>query len=728
MAFCIECGQKLVEGAKFCFNCGKQVVQIPIETNENISKSQSVASKAKKSQDKQFPLFNSQIAFDGDLVSVIEVGKIFLEFAWAKRNRFVELYNSKIRTLDDLFELGLPRFVDDIRESINLGVKTLMNYGVDYIDSNRLTDIASEYIDAEKVWNIFFEEANRIAEEAERLALYRNAQRASRSRWQGGGFGLAGAIKGALAAGAMNVATGAFRGIGDSLTNSSDRAKIAGMKKSIITNSNTLPTLSTGIYNCCFGVFFSVYKILSDEGILVYKFEDMKNHNARLNNYLKLHHNQELGTNEVVKFLCECIQKNPFGSKYYIELYKLRLSNRKDILPIATFVGLKGEYQYKINILDEVTISQIDKRMPEDTIPELEKKISLMVEMRKENKALSIENFIEKYKKKINELEEKNTTQKKIEYTLDLLRESKTEIDNALQKGNVIFVWDKVNKGNSYAEYALARYYSNLCKKDIDDYNISALSKKLSEVEVYAKAGNAFAKYIINDNLYDIYTIDRRNTSRASEAAKIVIDIANKNNNISAMTTMGFWGSHGYNNATPTKADGVKLLMKCAELYHPTAMAWLGSYYRTGEHGLPIDKNKARYYLTIAADFGHPYAKKELEKLNNNNTSNSSCYITTAVCTSFGKPDDCYELQAFRGFRDDWLKKQADGESLIQEYYETAPQIIEKIDLRADSATIYQHIWEIYLSKCLSFIETKEFERCKQQYICMVEDMRHKYI
>lgn len=309
-----------------------------------------------------------------------------------------------------------------------------------------------------------------------------------------------------------------------------------------------------------------------------------------------------------------------------------------------------------------------------------------------------------------------------------MLRESKAEIDNALQNDNVKFVWDKVEDGNSYAEYALIRYYSNLCKKDIDDYNVSALRKKLSEVEMYAKSGYVFAKYIINDNLYSIYARDGRNTSLASESAKIIIDIAQKNNNVSAMTTMGFWGSHGYNHATPTKTDGVKLLMRCAELYHPTAMAWLGSYYRTGEHGLPIDKNQARYYLTIAADFGQPYAIKELEKLNNNNTSSSSCYITTAVCTSFGKPDDCYELQAFRDFRDGCLKNQAGGESLIQEYYETAPQIIEKIDLREDSAIIYRHVWETYLSKCLSFIENKEFERCKQLYVCMVEDMRHKYI
>lgn len=728
MTFCIECGQKLVDGAKFCSNCGKQVTQIQSDTTDVIDNVKVQTVKSKQSQNKQFSLFNNQIIFDGDLVSVIEVQKKFLEFAWDKRNKFVELYNSKINTLEDLFDIGLPQFISDIQEAVNLGVKTLMEYGVDYIDNGRLTDLASEDFDIENVWQPIFNEANIIDEEAERLATYRNVQRASRSRWQGGGFGIGGAIKGALTAGAMNIATGAFRGIGDSLTDSSDRAKIAKMQRDVISNRDTLSKLSNGIYDCCFSVFYSVYEILCNEEILVYEFEDMENQNARLNNYLELHRKRELGTNELVQFLCECIQLNPFGIKYYVELYRLGLPNRKDILSITMFVGLKGEYQYRINSIDKLAISQIDKRMPEDTIPELEQKIASLEEISKENTGISVNSYINKYKKKISELKEVNNTQRKIEQTLDLLRASKNEIDNALQNSNLYFVWNEVNKGNVYAEYVLERYYSNLCKKDIENYNVSALNQKLSEVEKFANAGNAFAIYIINYILYDMYSRDRQNTTLASESAKIIIDIAKNSNNISAMTRVGFWGSEGYNIVTHTKADGVKLLKKCAELYHPTAMAWLGSYYRTGKNGLVIDKSKAKYYLTIAADFGQPYAVKELEKLNNDDTSSSSCYITTAVCTSFGKPDDCYELQSFRCFRDNWLKYQEGGESLIKEYYETAPQIVEVIDAREDSATIYQYIWENYLTKCLSFIETKEFEKCKQLYIRMVEDMKLKYL
>ena len=53
------------------------------------------------------------------------------------------------------------------------------------------------------------------------------------------------------------------------------------------------------------------------------------------------------------------------------------------------------------------------------------------------------------------------------------------------------------------------------------------------------------------------------------------------------------------------------------------------------------------------------------------------CYITTAVCESLGKPDDCYELNLLRDYRDSYLMKQEDGEALVQRYYDIAPTIVK---------------------------------------------------
>ncbi len=99
----------------------------------------------------------------------------------------------------------------------------------------------------------------------------------------------------------------------------------------------------------------------------------------------------------------------------------------------------------------------------------------------------------------------------------------------------------------------------------------------------------------------------------------------------------------------------------------------------------------------------------------------SGCYITTAVCEEYGKPDDCYELTAFRGFRDNWLKEQPDGQELIKRYYDSAPAIVEKINKQPNRTEIYRYLNETYLSKCLAHIEAGENEQCKALYVAMME-------
>lgn len=104
------------------------------------------------------------------------------------------------------------------------------------------------------------------------------------------------------------------------------------------------------------------------------------------------------------------------------------------------------------------------------------------------------------------------------------------------------------------------------------------------------------------------------------------------------------------------------------------------------------------------------------------------CYITTAVCLNSNKPDDCYELQAFREFRDEWLSNQSDGKELINRYYFIAPQIVKLINASNNKNEVYNMINKEYLKPCLEHIEKKEFDLCKNKYTQMVLDLAKRYI
>lgn len=111
----------------------------------------------------------------------------------------------------------------------------------------------------------------------------------------------------------------------------------------------------------------------------------------------------------------------------------------------------------------------------------------------------------------------------------------------------------------------------------------------------------------------------------------------------------------------------------------------------------------------------------------NNGFRTRFCYITTAVCESRHKPDDCYELNLLRDYRDHYVMNQPDGELLIRQYYDVAPTIVKHIGQQENSAEIYENIWTEYLSPCIRLIEEDRNEECMDVYRNMVNDLQQKY-
>lgn len=104
------------------------------------------------------------------------------------------------------------------------------------------------------------------------------------------------------------------------------------------------------------------------------------------------------------------------------------------------------------------------------------------------------------------------------------------------------------------------------------------------------------------------------------------------------------------------------------------------------------------------------------------------CYITTAVCKSLDKPDNCYELTLLRDYRDDYLLKSDDGMADVKEYYNIAPTIVKRIDRLENASEIYQGIWQEYLSPCVHLIEENKKAECQVLYSDMVHKLEEKYL
>jgi hypothetical protein len=108
----------------------------------------------------------------------------------------------------------------------------------------------------------------------------------------------------------------------------------------------------------------------------------------------------------------------------------------------------------------------------------------------------------------------------------------------------------------------------------------------------------------------------------------------------------------------------------------------------------------------------------------------SGCFITSAVCRTFGKHDDCQELMAFRHFRDSYMAEREDLNREVQNYYEIAPAICAAIDAKGDSLAKqeYARIWDEHLSKAFEALRNNELEKTYDIYKKMVLSLEEAYL
>ena len=71
----------------------------------------------------------------------------------------------------------------------------------------------------------------------------------------------------------------------------------------------------------------------------------------------------------------------------------------------------------------------------------------------------------------------------------------------------------------------------------------------------------------------------------------------------------------------------------------------------------------------------------------------TGCYLTTACVDYFGKPDDCYELETLRSFRDGFMQTSTEMKEAAKKYYVIAPKIVAKINSLPNKASVYQKMY-----------------------------------
>jgi Asp-tRNA(Asn)/Glu-tRNA(Gln) amidotransferase C subunit len=293
----------------------------------------------------KFKLYDQEVTFSDEQSLYNSIRLRYEEFSKEAAEEFKEYYK-KVGNLDNFIEKGM----EIGSKIINLYVGKLLDELVKLnIYDWTLNSIESKYGKIYlKDWVMAFVDVENqymeIVLHGEQLDAYRIARRENRGRWQGGGFGLEGAVKGAAMAGAMNLVSGAVYGtanlIGKGITMAGDSIK----KRGIYTNQDTIASLTNGIMLSVFRLHFVLCDILKIPTMPI----NAEKSQALLENLSRI---QDVQKQQ--ELIVQGLFYNPYNSK----LYKFAVENMKDkkgeLQKFADFFGYKETVLgYKIDIIE----------------------------------------------------------------------------------------------------------------------------------------------------------------------------------------------------------------------------------------------------------------------------------------------------------------------------------------------------------------------------------------
>ena len=199
--------------------------------------------------------------------------------------------------------------------TVKMAVGCLYQSGI-YMTENQFWD--KYYYDYKMDYKPYFDkvlnEYSRIRNLESQMKAYREAEKVSRGKWQGGGFGFGGAIKGAMMAGALNMGSSALHSFGDASNKRSDNAQVRSRLDNLYRDSETSSTLCDSIKNCVMNIYQALQKELKRNGV-VSKVVELNHEKA-----IALYENvveYESDKDIIRQKLAECIMYYPGEKKFY---------------------------------------------------------------------------------------------------------------------------------------------------------------------------------------------------------------------------------------------------------------------------------------------------------------------------------------------------------------------------------------------------------------------------
>lgn len=126
-------------------------------------------------------------------------------------------------------------------------------------------------------------------------------------------------------------------------------------------------------------------------------------------------------------------------------------------------------------------------------------------------------------------------------------------------------------------------------------------------------------------------------------------------------------------------------------------------------------KNGYKRYCTWYKSYVDP-DDRTCSHYDSGSSGSGGCYLTSACKWGKGLLDDCPELNILRTYRDTYLKVRPEGPEIIKHYYTIAPKIVNSINEKVNSETIWVSIYNELILKCVALIKLGKNDETYELY------------
>ena len=671
------------------------------------------------------PIGQYEVKFKTDCIVYSNLSSYIFSIASSAVSEFKQYYQNNVKNMEDWVGKAIPKaivLVDWMQEKAEklLIASKIYGYNAGALGSGIDMTCFSERMEA--VIGRYAE----VCENIEQTKLLRQlTNHSSSGRFVGGGFGFSGAMGGIMAAGVANAGAGIVRGVKNGITSIGDEMRNDAKKRAVFQNPENYNLLEEMIVHVSRALHNICWKIIQKETNHVHSVYNNGNKSKMLVTHaLEYAQSEEEFWADIILALENC----PYDSKVYEAVYTRYY---KDILLISQLKEI-----YKLFLLDnlddkidELYDNEMEKvlQLPERTSAEVSLKMKT-VKQQANAFGLDKREELQRLDALWSSLKEKEDEKEKYLNLLDKNIQIALAVEEAMEKRDFETIFKMIEAGSTIAEERYILYYITKIKNEnhTELYNSIALNAGKHRAYLCIAGVCSYYGWGTEEDMEISIQCILKSAKLNCSYAKVFI---------SAIYMQGL----------PQIADqqqAKEFLNEMVTLASPTMLYYYGRALSSGAKtgGSNFIKNNykdAVLYLDYAVKCHIPGAEESLasvmsrgeERVNEETYAGSGgCYITTAACSQLGKADNCYELTVFREYRNKILAHEVDGEKIINEYYRTAPRIVDNINKQKNCEEIYQKIWNEFLSPCLIFLENMEYAKCKELYMQMVKELQRQYL